>query len=1253
MTATIPRRFALAAVLGAMAAVAACAPEAKSPQRASVGLPASFAAAFRADATGSPDDAARSYLDLARTAAAADGDPWQVPALEASLDALATRQLAAFGVAARDAGLVWRTRGGGGIVAGLERAETDARGPFARGLVARALASIAQRRGDADEAEKQRAASGCVVEALVIGPTTWAPITGVADRGPLAASDGKIAPAYATDGAFAVPTHPTVVAGRGCALDLSADSSRPGVRDVVVDLAVPRAQTIGLVLRAHATAVLRIGGVDVVSRPFELGDGEAARFARVAVGAGPVRLDLRVGTAKDVDSVEIDAFDEEGKPLAGRAPAIGSAGGGYAPALRTEPAIRPEGDDAALLASAAALASGDPRDAERTLWPLALRSDARPDLALVYGRSIDAARDLSAATRAERARSAYERVLAAWPESWEATLAHAVLAGVRRGRDEAGPESLHDLDELRARPRASKSPLLDGFEALTAGRERIFDRAEAALARAQSGLAETALLVDARDQASPSVGLERVAASCARATSHDTLACLDALRDTGDRAGAGRELTRLRSVLGAPRRFLALEAREALVGGDVAGARRAFSEMLPAERTLATLSLLADPSLPPRELRAQLLALATTARDAPVALSPLFHAAGEDPSAGYDAIAEKVASDDRAHPILASAGTAVLAHDERYVVGADGVTHWTLFDVRRVNGTTDVDENAQASAPDVLGRAAARPLRRRILKKDGRIVEPDRTPHASQAHADLSQLEQGDVIEAVYEGWALPNETGDVGIDTPDLLPERTAIHDATIELRLPRALKGALWGHPLLGPAADRVEGDERVVRWHLADRGARRIEDGVPKMDRNVCVSFSTAQWSKIGRTLRETLAALDEHDPEIGAWARDVVSSTPGAGASPAATVEALVAAAGKALRESDAGTLSDFGAGVTAVQTQTARSFLTSHDGSRAWLILRSLRELGIPADLVVAENDPYSADPAFPPHFGRFVHPLVLAHLAASPGRAAADTWIDADISGPPLPAGRISPELRGRLAIRTDGSIAPLPAVGSASDERDEVDVRLALDAQGNARGTFAIVLRGREAQELSEALFRIVGAQRQQALREVVLAWLPWANVDDVQLASSDGSWQVSLRASVSVSGYAQAEGKTWVLPGIDPLHSAWPRARVSNLAATFATRAGRESALAVSSAVQYHVHRRVELPPGAVVARLPGPLDVKAGLVEASRKMTIDKSAIEDDFVLGVATGTVPPEDYESFVGAAHRTDDGFLASTRLSVP
>jgi len=1216
-------------------------PGARTPARVDAHLPQLFAAAFRADATGDPAAAVRAHLDVVRAAARSEGDPWQVPALEASLDALATRSLSTLGDAASDAALERRTREP--IAQELERIEAEAQGPFARGLLAGALTTITQRLGDAAHATVHRAASGCAEEATIVGPTSWTPVTGVDDAGPLDHAETPLAAAYPTGSAFGGMVHPVVVRGYGCSLPLSAENAHPGVREVVVDVKVDHDQTVGVALRARGAAVLRAAGTLVLRRPFGLGDGPAARFARITATAGTLRLVARVGTAKDDDSVELDVWGEDGKPLPASAPAVGSSGDARVSGVATVDPCDCHGGEDLLLASAADLAAGDPREAEDRLWGKATRPDALPELALLYARAVDAARDLATPTKAERARSAYERVLEVWPSSWEAVVAHAVLAGVRRGKGEAGIEVLRDLDATRPRMGAAKAPLVDAFEALVSGREHLFDRASAALARAGSGLAGTALLADAGRAGAPLSGKDLEERECdpARPSRRDTLTCFDAIRIAGDRTWANAELGRLRKVLGAPSRFLGVELRDALAAGDDTRASRTFGAMLPAEQTLSALAAV-DTST---DLAKHLLHAALQARDAPASIASLLRSTGDDPTKEFEGVAERLAAQDHATPILPNAATAVLAHTERYSVDPSGLVKWVLFDVRRVSGTTDVEENAQAPSPEIWGRGTSRALRRRILKHDGRILEPEQTPNASQDHADLSQLEQGDLVEAIYEGWSLPGETGDIGIDTTDLLPQRVAVHDAAIELRLPQGLHGAVWSHPALGKPAERADGDARVLTWHVVDHASRRVEDGVPKMDRSAGVSFSTAQWTGVARALRETLATLEEHDPEITAWARDAAG--PDAGKPTRATVDAIVGAAGKALREANPGTLSDYGGGIAAVQNETARTFLSSHDGSRSWLVLRGLRELGIPTELRVAENDPFSADPAFPPHFGRFIHPLVLAKVGGE------DVWIDADVAGPPLPAGRVSPELRGRLALDIDGTISPLPLLGGR-DERDEIDVRLTLDERGDARGTFAVILRGRDAQELAESLVRIVGAERQRALRNVVLAWLPWANVDDVQLASSEGSWQVSMRADVSVSGYAQREGaKTWLLPGIDTLHWSWPRARVSSLGSTFATRGGRESALALSTAVQYHVHRRIDLPKGASVARMPGPLDVKAKLVEASRQVAVSGGSLEDDFTLGVTTGTIAAADYDAFVSVAHAADDGFLATTRVSTP
>ena len=74
--------------------------------------------------------------------------------------------------------------------------------------------------------------------------------------------------------------------------------------------------------------------------------------------------------------------------------------------------------------------------------------------------------------------------------------------------------------------------------------------------------------------------------------------------------------------------------------------------------------------------------------------------------------------------------------------------------------------------------------------------------------------------------------------------------------------------------------------------------------------------------------------------------------------------LTACGGPGKREASALSDDEVGRPEGAQQT-TARTILANHEGSRTWLIIRALGELGIPAEAVIAENEPFSADPAFP------------------------------------------------------------------------------------------------------------------------------------------------------------------------------------------------------------------------------------------------------------------------------------------------
>jgi hypothetical protein len=1238
---------------------------ANAPQGSRHDLPGMVTAAMREEAQGDPARAADLWLRAVDAAVDSPEDPWQIAALAASTDALVARSIDAFDDASEDTGLVYRTNDGsfavppakGSIAARLEAAAGRAHDPFSAGIVARALHELATHDGDAGEAAKWRAVTGCSGEATLIGPLSWTAVTGVSEADPLAAATAPLAESYVAAGSFARKTTPVVAAGRGCTIDPALVSVEKGVRDLVVDVKVDAPQTIGVAMRTHGAAVLRAGGKVVAERPYALGGDEVARFARVDVPrAGTLRLVARVGMDDDGEAVEIDAWGADGKALAMHAPKVGEAAAIEVTSSREVPWPAARSAEERTTLAVGALALGDRTTAEEITATDAAGENAPPELLLAYARAVEAAGDLDAVHRAERARGAYEKVLEAWPSAWEPIAAHAVLAGVRRGQTERRIWTLRDLEEHRARARApanaASAPLLDLFEAAVAGHDRLFDRAAAALERGRAGLPkQTPLVRDVERSVVTRTGAARVAFECTPDldADHSRLACYDALRAAGDRATDAKELDRMRALFSAPQAYLALTMRDAMADGDAVVAARTFEAMLPGERTLAALYAVK----PGSEASTGLASLAPVARDAPVALPGLMRASGSDPTAPFAGVAERVAAQDRASRILPSAATAVLSHEERYDVSPLGLVHFVLFDVRRVSGTTDVEENAQADPPEMIGRTTMRILRRRIFKKDGRILDPERTPGgAAQAHADLSQLEEGDIVEAVYEGWTLPGDTGSVTIDTPDLLPDRTAVHQASIEMRLPTALHADVWAHPTLGKGTETAEGDTRVLRWSLADAGVRRVEEGTPKMDQDVAVSLSTATWDDSARALRETLAALDDRDAEVRAWA---IAAAKGK-TKPREIVDAVVAAAGQSVKESNGAALSDSETGrPEGAQETTARTILTEHEGSRTWLIVRALRELGIQADVVVAEAQPFSADPHFPAHEGRFGHPLAVAHLQSESDagqRAIEDVWIDADVPGPPLPAGHISPELRGRAALHADGHIAPLPA-SDANDGGDEVDVRLAVDAQGDAKGSLTVLLRGRAAQELAEVLLRSVGDERQRVLRGAALAWVPFADVDDVVLSSTEESWQVALRAQVTVPGYAQVEGtqeKTWVLPGIDPIHTVWPRPTVATLGATFASQGGREGALAVNHAFQYHVHRRVELPAGATVTRTPSAVEVKDDVLAAARRIGVAGNVVEDDFTLSLQTGTVAASAYGGFAADAHRVDDGFLASTRV---
>jgi hypothetical protein len=1168
-----------------------------------------------------------------------------VAAVLAGLDALVFRDTAGLGRVASSHALAFRVPGG---IARVEERLTKIAGrsveqggsAFARRYVAETLLALARFRGDPAAAEKWRRAAGSLRVMTALGPLDWAAIGTLEKPLPFEAPGAAIPASTKGLGAFATNVAPVALEADDAELDVTSLSTQAGLYALVADLEIAKKQRIFITLRSTSGAVLALGGAPVVTRPYALGSDTIERLAVAEVDKGKIRLTVRVGQNDDGGKIAVHVLDEAGNPVPFSAPVAGDKtdarllSAGVSPLERTIA-------DAPVLASAALLAVGDGRTARRLLDELGTKDDAAATPSLLFARAALASDDSAEIRRVERARAAYARALAAWPTSWEATIGSALMAAARKGANEGRVESLRELAKLREK--GGTDPIVQAFESATAAEVQLRDVAETAFLAARGPLTGTSVLNELDERLHPLVGQEAEDRACtAENRDRQTFACFREKTNRGDNKGALAELGRLRELRGSPHAYPMVELSRRLVEGDDKATLALYDSLLPGQRAMALLGAFAGSD--PAATKERLARDQHVARDAPAAILPLQLLLGKDAAVELEKLGAAAVSADRKTPSNGAA-TLVLRHSETYELDEGGLLHFLIHDVRRASGTADVERVDAGTIVLMYARDVRRTLRRRIYKKDGRVLEPDRAPTASQANADLSQLEPGDYVEHVVEGYALPTRAGHLVVNTPDLLPDRTGVDHATITLRYPKQVALARWSHPLLGKATERDDGDRHEVTLTLDKAQPRRLEEGVPRMNRDVTMSFGTYTWADLGRQLGELLGSLADHDPFVTRWAKGAV----GDAKEPRAQLEKLLTTVGKTIRVPSGSMLSDTGAALTSGgQSSTTRAMIELGQGSRTWLLHRALQELSIPHEVLVAETDVFASDESFPAQPGRFDHPLLRVTLPADQG---GEVYVDADVDGPPLPVGQITPDLQGRKALRTSGEIVEVKATTDLSSITDHVKVVLKVNEKGDAAGTFEATLRGRPAQALADALERVVGTDRREMLRGVVLGWLPWANVNQVSLSSAEGSWAVTIAAEVELPGYAQREGAGWSLPGLEPLHQVVPRPAAATLGATYTTRLRRDSALAVDTAFQYTFEREVTLPGATPKTVTPLPTaTVDDARLHAQRETTLDGHVVKERFQLVLRPGTVATDRYDAFAKAVKTTDDGFLATVRV---
>lgn len=1243
---SISNLAALAALVTGVLCTPACGgpPPARSPDAA-----ASFShyeLAAGAELGGDFKGAVEKTFDTLRMST---GDNGLAPAVMASLDDLVYRRVAGFDGPSALAFRVPYSGAQNPARPGLAKIHDDSHAGLPRALLARALETLSIFDGDEAEAAKWRARSGCVQEATVFAPDTWQRFKSV-DEAPKVPASGKLPSGIPSMLGVNVP--PVITRGLGCELSVTAASATSGTRDVVFDVTATEPARAFVGLWAAAPAVLHAGSgpsTAIFARAHAEGPGRMLHLAHIELAKGTTRFRLRAATS-DNERVEVFLTPEttQGEvPWKVHAPKPGEAADDLKVKILERDALlgvmlKQRTPSQATTYVAAAIAAGRRNLAAQ--WLPHVQGALRD---LLEARVIEMTPDLAPSDRAERTRSAYERVLASRPNAWEAMIGSAQTEARRRGQKEAQLAALAQLDRTKDKVLHEGGSILGLYDALLSSRENLLDREAAAYRRVSDPMKKSALYRSIKNATDEGTGKERTNQFCMLAPGQNrgSDACYTELLKVGERDRARRELDRLRALQGKQNDWLMWSLRHELVERNEAAARAIFDRMAPGERTLSARFLTSKAEDGPA--RTFLERMLTTADDSVGHLPGPLRLSGDDPLKEFEGLGEKMR--DERGSAMPSAPTAILKHLERYDLSELGVLRVTLYDVRRVGGTTDVELNAQASVVRVDGDDTFRVLRRRILKRDGRIIEPNPTPNASQSHADLSQLEAGDLVEAIYESFSAPDDTWNIGFDGPDLMPERTAVVEADISLRYPKAVALNLRSHPMLGAAQEKVEGAFVSKTFHVKDQAVRRIEFGTPRRDRAVSVTATTRTWQDVGRALSERASSLEDGAREVTEWAKAACSKVEPAAADDKRSEERRKAAAaleavGKVVHRAMPDWLADY---ANREGGESARLMLGTHEGSRTWLLHRALGTCGIKSDIWVAENEPYSGQANFPPRLGRYTHPLLLVSFADG------EAWVDADLQGPPLPIGRISPELRGRSALSLTGASRVLPSSGEeVANVRDEVDIRLKVEPTGDATGRITLLLRGAAAQALAEDFIRVVGFEREKALRTVVLGWLPAATVDEVALSSREGSGELAIRAEVHVQGYASRDERrgTLVVPGLDAIHVVYPRPYSGNLSSVLLSQGARESDLSITRTYQYHVHRTLELPRPSVIQRLPGAFATKAGPLSSKREVAVSGNIVTEDFTLDLGTGNVVREDLGKFTAEVRRTDEGFLASTRL---
>ena len=577
----------------------------------------------------------------------------------------------------------------------------------------------------------------------------------------------------------------------------------------------------------------------------------------------------------------------------------------------------------------------------------------------------------------------------------------------------------------------------------------------------------------------------------------------------------------------------------------------------------------------------------------------------------------------KAKPIIAAyekSGVTLPGHAARVLdymavwVKSDGSARLLEHEVVRIQSAEAISNMAEHE------RLSGLPLHMRVIKQDGRVLEPEMVP--GKPSVTFPHLEVGDYIETEHIfSTAGDGEGGELYVGPHWFFREaNVAYARSEFVVISPKAKKLIVeYGGGAPQPQREDV-GAFEVRRWRVDKSPAAPSEPNSPPMSEflpSVQIAWGISRERRL-HNLHGNAIDLTPIDPRIVRIAERIVESAPAS--KPMVRAQKLYRWVMANVEEGE---------------ETDGRRVVIGKEGVRARGFETLCRALGIQVDYALARNK------LMAPPRGPISRAMLYSQMVLRVGQDKESAWLT--VGNKFAPFGYVPIEVRGMPAYVLTGpklTKTKVPARGSVDGMEYVGGASLA--ANGSAKLVLTERFLGKHAMAARQDLSQLPARRLPDVLQASIAQSLRGALLErhDVH-ALDDLDSPLSIEMSVTMKQFAQPRGGSLVIqPPFSQSLSAWTALPT------------RETPLLMPIDLYQRVRLAIELPEGASVESLPRAAKITFGDRSVVIKDRVEEGKLVLDRTIRIPASRIQPDEYPDFVKFARRADEAQNASIRIAV-